>query len=281
MSSVVPGLFRHIAACRNAVLPGARLPFRLGPHRVGWVLPNFAERVLAEGARDGARRDGGCVVLDDPAALPRLGRRLADRGAYRWRDEAFDVRAEPGGPVLARLDRGALPSFGVLAEGVHLNGLVRRPDGPWLWVGRRAAHKRLDPGKLDHIVGGGVPAGLDADAALLKEAAEEASLPADLARRARRVATLSYAMERPEGLRRDRLHCYDLDLPDAFTPCPADGEVDGFELWPLPAVLDRVRRTDDFKFNVNLVLLDLFLREGLLDPAGEEGRRLRAGLDAA
>ena len=171
----MPDLFRHIAACRNAVLPGARLPFRLGPHRVGWLLPAFADRVLAEGAADGARRDGDDVVLDDPAALPGLGRRLAERGAYRWRDEAFDVRAEPDGPALTHLDRGALPSFGVLAQGVHLNGLVRRPDGPWLWVGRRAAHKRLDPGKLDHIVGGGVPAGLDPDAALLKEAQEEAT----------------------------------------------------------------------------------------------------------
>lgn len=277
----MPDLSRHIAACRNAVLPGARLPFRLGPHRVGWLLPDFADRVLAEGAADGARRDGDDVVLDDPAALPGLGRRLAERGAYRWRDEAFDVRAEPDGPALTHLDRGALPSFGVLAQGVHLNGLVRRPDGPWLWVGRRAKHKRLDPGKLDHIVGGGVPAGLDPDAALLKEAQEEASLPADLARRARRVATISYAMERPEGLRRDRLHCYDLAVPEGFTPRPGDDEVDAFEVWPLPAVLDRVRRTDDFKFNVNLVLLDLFLREGLLDPAGEEGRRLRAALDAA
>ena len=33
------------------------------------------------------------------------------------------------------------------------------------------------------------------------------------------------------------------------------------------------------KFNVNLVLIDLFLREGLVDPATEEARRLRAGLD--
>ena len=41
-----------------------------------------------------------------------------------------------------------------------------------------------------------------------------------------------------------------------------------------------MRRTDDFKFNVNLVLIDLFLREGLVDPAGSEGRRLRAALDA-
>ena len=34
-----------------------------------------------------------------------------------------------------------------------------------------------------------------------------------------------------------------------------------------------------FSSNVNLVLIDLFLREGLVDPGSEEGRRLRAGLD--
>ena len=30
------------------------------------------------------------------------------------------------------------------------------------------------------------------------------------------------------------------------------------------AVLDRVRTTDDFKFNVNLVLIDLFQRLGMI-----------------
>ena len=34
--------------------------------------------------------------------------------------------------------------------------------------------------------------------------------------------------------------------------------------------------TDDFKFNVNLVLIDLFLRENLL--VGREADELRAGL---
>ena len=61
-------------------------------------------------------------------------------------------------------------------------------------------------------------------------------------------------------------------------PRPADGEVEAFELWPLPHVSwSRMRDTDDFKFNVNLVLIDLCLRRGLV---GEnEGRRLRAALD--
>jgi thiamine pyrophosphokinase len=71
-------------------------------------------------------------------------------------------------------------------------------------------------------------------------------------------------MERAEGLRRDRLHCYDLMLPESFEPHPVDGEVAGFELWPIQRVFDAVRDTDEFKFNVNLVLIDLFERFGYL-----------------
>ncbi|MGH7189817.1 MAG: thiamine pyrophosphokinase, partial [Acetobacteraceae bacterium] len=90
----------------------------------------------------------------------------------------------------------------------------------------------------------------------------------------------AYVMERPEGLRRDRLHHYDLWVPEDFVPRAADGEVAGFSLWPLRRVLEAVRDTDAFKFNVTLVLIDLFLRFALIDPAGSEGRRLRALLDA-
>ena len=85
-----------------------------------------------------------------------------------------------------------------------------------------------------------------------------------------------YAMERPEGLRRDRLHCYDLALPEHFCPRAADGEVESFELWPVGRVLATVRDTDDFKFNVNLVLIDWFLREGLI--GGPAADVLRAAL---
>jgi 8-oxo-dGTP pyrophosphatase MutT (NUDIX family) len=178
--------------------------------------------------------------------------------------------------VGALIDRGALPSFGIMAEGVHVNGLVRRSDGIHVWIARRAANKLLDPGKLDHIVAGGVPAGLTPAETLVKEAAEEAAVPASLADRSVPVACIAYAMERTEGLRRDRLHCYDLELPEDFRPHATDGEVEAFELWPIQRVMQTVRETDDFKFNVNLVLIDLFLREGLI--AGREAKDLRAGL---
>ncbi len=127
-------------------LPGGGCRFHLGGEPVGWVLP------------DAAALAGTGSAAGGPAGAS--ASRLVDAGLCRWRGEAFDVRAEPDGPVLGRSDRGALPVLGIEAVGVHLNGLVERADGLHMWIGRRAPDKLLDPGKLDHIVGGGVPAGL-------------------------------------------------------------------------------------------------------------------------
>ena len=268
-------LARHIAACNNAGLPGDRLALRLDGVLLGWIdaslLPLLDEPGLAAAP-------GGGFDLPDAAMLSRLAGRLVEAGHCRRRDEAFDIVAHPGGPSLGRIDRGALPCFGLLAAGVHLNGLVEQPDGPYLWVGRRAADKALDPGKLDHLVAGGVAAGLSVRQTLVKEGDEECSLPAEWAEHAEPVAEISYSMQRPEGLRRDLLHCYDLKLPPDWVPVPKDGEVTEFRLLPLGLVFETVRDTEEFKFNVNLVLIDLFLRRGLIDGASRDGQQLRAGL---
>ena len=100
---------------------------------------------------------------------------------------------------------------------------------------------------------------------LLKEGAEEAALPAGLLAGAVKTGEIGYTMDRGEGLRRDLLHCYDVALPESFVPRAADGEVESFELWPMARAVAAVRDTDDFKFNVNLVLIALFERLGLLD----------------
>jgi 8-oxo-dGTP pyrophosphatase MutT (NUDIX family) len=258
------GFQRHVRACNNAELPGAREPFLIDDQQVGFVAEPIAS-ALREMAS--VRQSSHGVVLDDAATLPEIARRLAQRGFYRWRGEAFDVRARPDGPALAQIDRGAIPAFGIEALGVHLNGLVRRSDGLYLWVAHRAMDKALDPGKLDHIVAGGVSAGLDPMQTLLKEAGEEAGIPPELASAAVKVGEIAYAMDRPEGLRRDLLHCYDLMLAEDFAPVATDGEVAAFALWPIARVVVTVRTTDDFKFNVNLVLIDLFLRLGLIEAA--------------
>ena len=262
-------LLRHIRACNNADLPGGRLPVLVRGEGVGWVRPALARQAAELGATLDA--DGLHVQTD---RMQPLARALADRGLMRWRSEAFDVRARPDGPALGQIDRGALPVLGIQAIGVHVNGLV----GERLWVARRAANKALDPGKLDHLVAGGVPAGHTLEQTLVKEGEEEAGLPPSLAGRARHVGTIRYAMEREEGLRRDVLHCYDLDLPADFHPVPQDGEVEVFELWELERVLETMRRGDDFKFNVNLVLIDLLIRHFLLH--GAEAKTLRSALSA-
>ena len=177
------------------------------------------------------------------------------------------MRATPDGPVLGQVDRGALPVLGIEAVGVHLNGLVQRPDGLHMWVGRRAMDKKLDPGKLDHIVAGGVPAGLGPDETLVKEAARRPGYRRTWSPRRCTAGSSATPWTAPEGLRRDRLHCYDLALPDEFVPIRSMARSPGFELWPIGRVLESVRDTDEFKFNVNLVLIDLFLRLGLIDGA--------------
>jgi 8-oxo-dGTP pyrophosphatase MutT (NUDIX family) len=267
------GFQRHVRACNNAVLPGARLTFHIGGTHVGWVAPSAAEALSRFPAM---RVTADTVELTEPEALDGIARALAERGVLRRRGEAFDVCARPDLPPLARVDRGAIPFFGIRAAGVHVNGLVQRPDGLHMWVARRAMDKLLDPGKLDHIVAGGIPAGLTPLQTLIKEAGEEAAIPPALAGNAVLVASFGYASERQEGLRRDWLYAYDLVLPEDFTPQPADGEVEAFELWTLRRVFAAVRDTDDFKFNVNLVLIDLFIRLGLI--AGPEAVSLRTAL---
>ena len=120
------GFLHHLRTCNSARLPGDRVPFRIGSAQVGWVKPALAVALVRfpEIVADAAG-----ITLVDGARLSVIGRQLVDEGHFRWRREEFDIRAEPGGDVLARLDRGALPSFGVVEEGVHVNGLVRRSDG--------------------------------------------------------------------------------------------------------------------------------------------------------
>ncbi len=275
-------LARHIAACNNVASPAGLIPFRIGEAQVGWLAPEVAT-TLTFRPRDFHFDDRGVALatrLRSPgarsealaAALPAL----AAGGFLRIRGELFDVRQTSEGPVLAMLDRGAVPRFGVMSQGIHVNGYVRREDGPWLWMGFRARNKPVAPGKLDNMIAGGIPAGLSPEETLVKEAEEEASVPAAIAVTARRTGRVSYVLANDEGLRRDVLHCYDLELPAEFTPKPNDDEVERFELWPAARVLEAVADTDDVKFNVNLTLLDFFVRWGLVaDPDGS----LRAGLD--
>jgi hypothetical protein len=85
-------------------------------------------------------------------------------------------------------------------------------------------------------------------------------------------------MENQLGIRDDVLFVYDLETPADFVPRCNDGEIAEFELMPAAAVLERVRDTQDFKFNVNLVILDFAVRHGLLRPDDPEYLEIVTGL---
>jgi hypothetical protein len=252
---------------------------------VGWVRHELAERIAGEAAA--FRLSPTALTLapspdgfsERSAAMQAVLRRLEREGLVTgWRNEDYPVAAAYGRPALLRMERAGVPAFGVQGYGVHLNGHVGRGAGLRLWIGRRSPTKQTAPNKLDHLVAGGQPIGLGLFDNLLKECAEEASLPRDLAAQARPVGVVSYVTEHEGGLRNDVLFCYDLELPEDFVPVNRDGEIAEFQLWPIARVVERLTDTDDFKFNVALVIIDFLIRHGLIDPARPDYVELAAGL---
>ena len=278
------GFLRHIDACNRAE-PADYLPFVIGGAAVGRVRRDIAHRLaefpdlFAVTVREVALQSGFADFDARSAALDEAIDRLVRIGlAPKRRNEPYPVAARFTDPPLARLDRGGVATLGVRAYGVHVNGFVRRPDGLHLWIGLRAKDKLVAPGKLDNLVAGGQPIGLSLTENLIKECAEEADIPEALARQAYPVGAITYAMAVPEGLRADTLFVYDLALDPGFVPRNTDGEIESFALMPIDAVAERLRTTDDFKFNVNLVIIDFLIRRGVIAPDHPEYLDLVAGL---
>jgi 8-oxo-dGTP pyrophosphatase MutT (NUDIX family) len=264
---------RHIAAC-NTPIDEPFVPWEIDGRYVGWLRPTFIAHL--QHFDPVFAIDDDVVRLDErlqgfnerSAALADVARALAEQGVTpAYLDEPYAVT--PGGrdEALCVVDRGAAAYFGVCSFGQHLNGFVRRDDGLHMWLGRRARDRLLFPGALDNMVAGGLPHALSLEQNLVKECAEEASVPESLAIAAKMVGVVSYNRVAERGLRRDVLYCYDLELPPDFEPRNADGEVEEFMLLPIEEVARLVRQTDDFKLNCNLVVIDFLVRHGLLDGA--------------
>lgn len=253
---------QHIRHCHNIKLPAGRSPLYYQREIIGWVDPAVMPILTGLLPPNLLTTTSRHIILHNGQALRDLSYALASHNYFHAFHEWFDVKTSQG-YVIGQIDRGLIPIFGIEAAGVHLNGLVKKNDELFLWIAKRSPHKRLDPGKLDHLVAGGISSGLSPDETIIKEAGEEATITPDIAAQAHHVSTLRYAMLRPEGLRRDCVYCYDLLLPEDFVPRAADGEVESFYLKPLHEVFLSVRDHHHFKFNVNLVLIDLFIRHNV------------------
>ena len=224
-----------------------------------------------------------CVTLDASlagdtertrsAAVAPVMERLRDAGVVTgWRDELFPVNSRYGEPPALLVERATASLLGIRAYGVHVNGYVcqdtHKPFTPThLWVARRSATKPTFPNALDHLVAGGLPANMDPGACAIKECEEEASGPVTLSSsNLVSAGCVTYNSDYLGCCKRDVLFCYDLRLPGDFVPKPNDGEVESFALVPMDEACRLVAETKEFKPNVALVLVDFFVRHGIVTP---------------
>lgn len=268
MATTADRYLERIRVCHRADL-AAFVPWHAGGEPAGRLHRDRRELVLRPDSPFHASGDhlmlAGEHFAARSAAMAELIDRLVALGEIGvLTGEMYPV---PGGlaPASLQLDRAAVPWFGVHACGVHVNGWVRGPTGPCMWVARRARGKRTFPGHLDNVVAGGQGIGVTATHTLAKECQEEAGIGPDLAARGRLASTLHYLQQEGRSLKVDSLACFDLELPAGFTPRPYDGEVEAFELWPLLDVAASLRGDGLWKANCALVALDFLLRHGALD----------------
>ena len=113
-----------------------------------------------------------------------------------------------------------------------------------MWIARRSATKPIDPGLLDNLVGGGIAAGTSIADTVVKEAQEEAGIPAELASSAQPAGCVRIFREQPDGIQRETIHVHDLSLPPDFEPHNEDGEVAGFRLASIEEVAQWVGQHD-------------------------------------
>jgi len=235
--------------------------------RVGDTQPAIA-RFIAERVEGFRLSDETLTIADSTVQfkerselLAEAAMQLRDAGLITgWRDEELSV----GNPPLAIIERAACRPLGIATEAVHLNAYV---DAGTLLVARRAAHKQIDPGLWDNLVGGMVPAGESLQQALAREAWEEAGLQLDHVQLQR---GRSFHVRRPvaEGIQSEVIHVYDTSMPPGLRPHNRDGEVDAIALRKIEDVVSAIER-NEFTLESALVTLESVTRRSAIKtPAG-------------
>lgn len=214
------------------------------------------------------------------AAMAEVARTLAREAALSaWRDELYPVAASFEASPAFVLERAAARYFGIHTWAAHVNGVVAADGGVRMWFARRSPTKAIDPGQLDNLVGGGIAAGRGVAETVVKEAWEEAGIPACLATHATLVASLDVQRANADGLQRETVFAHDLVLPPDFVPVNQDGEAIEHRLVPLDeagSLIAATRGPDLVTFEASLVVLDYLRRNGALDVGIPEAPRHRA-----
>jgi len=260
----------HIKKC-NTFTPQNYIPFMVGEEQLGWLQKDFSRHLLEDNDVFIQTSNEICInsSLESPdarsqACKPILEKLYKEGVIDSWVDELYSATQSYGETPRFLIERAAVTFFGLRGYGVHINGLVKKSDGIYIWVARRAKDKPFWPGKLDQMVAGGQPFGIGRMENVIKESAEEANVPPEVASKAEFVSEIHYRGETHRGMNVDTLFNYDLWLDESFIPENTDGEVDEFLLMSLQELAELTDTTDEFKDNCNLVNIDLLLRKGLI-----------------
>lgn len=243
-----------------ATVPDGFAPLWLHRHCLGAISPDWLARLdptLFEQRGTPARPQVHLVTADrrQPARQPlaplderlqRWAEGLHAAGAMPgWRGERVEIFGpDPAAPLFC-IERGLLRPLGLLLRTVQVNVHAWPAGRLRIWVARRAPHKTVDPGRLDSLVAGGIACGETPLETLLREAAEEAALPAHLARQAVPSGIMdSSSLDHEDGapvLHRERMHVFDLQVPSDYVPSHPDGESSASALLSPEQVLALVR----------------------------------------
>lgn len=174
---------------------------------------------------------------------------------------------------IIQIERFAAPLFGICSRGAHLTAYVKDTTNhgpPKIWVARRAADLHTYPGMLDTTVAGGVKASDSPRACIVAESDEEAALRrAYVEERVVATGAVTYVAQKASRVVPTVLYVYDLEMVEGMEPRPKDGEVAGSFLMGVDEVVRRMM-DGEFKPNCCLVMLDFFIRHGVLTEENEK-----------
>ena len=167
--------------------------------------------------------------------------------------------------------------FGINSYGVHMTVYIKTAQGLKIWVPRRARNKQTYGGMLDNTVAGGLSTGEKPLDCIIRESTEEASFPEQLVRsNAKPCGTVSYFhMRDPRAggetglLQPECQYVFDMEITPEIIPKPGDNEVEDFYLWTVDEVKSALAG-GQFKPNCAAVLLDFFIRHGILTAENEK-----------
>ncbi|KAF2863152.1 hypothetical protein K470DRAFT_241877 [Piedraia hortae CBS 480.64] len=254
---------------------------------LGLILPSIAEKISTY-LNWTLSRETQTLTLHGPDEASRTRTvhetftSLREQGSFSilkgWRNELYSIYGADGS-VLFKIERAASGLLGVVTYGCHMTCYMKEKGAEYrFWIPRRARTKETYPSMLDNSVAGGIAEGETPFSALVREAEEEASLSEAVVREGTRAAgavTYFHVRDGRAGgevglLQPECQFVYDLDLTGREARLtPGDGEVEGFQLMGLEEVIEALR-AGKFKPNCALVMLDFFVRHGIMTDT-EEG----------